>query len=121
MTTLQWFLLLGGVMLLYKDNLIFGAYTTYILTSHGLAIRFIPSHIDYRILLKFSEIRDAHLAEIPETPPLDWSILASTRSEKQGILLLPANSKSFTKTIDKLFIVPTQPEVFLQKIQGTNY
>jgi hypothetical protein len=113
MTFAQWFLLIVGVMLLYKDTLIFGAYTTYILTNQGIAIRFIPGHVDYRILVKFSEIKDARLIDTPEKPPTDWTIVAPVRSIKRGILLIPVNS-SFSKTIDKLFISPTRPEIFMQ-------
>jgi hypothetical protein len=112
----QWFLLIAGVMLLYKDTLIFGAYTTFILTSRGLAIRYIPGHVDYRILLKYSEIKDARLIDKPDQEPLDWTIVSPIHSVKRGILLFPANSLSFTKTIEKLFIFPTQPEVFLRKL-----
>ncbi len=56
---LQWFLLLAGFMLLYKDALLFGAGATYIITDQGIGIRLVPGHVDYRLFFKFHEIWQA--------------------------------------------------------------
>src|SRR6185436_8913219 len=52
----QWFLLAAGLMVLYKDTLLFGASAVYLVTPRGIAVRYIPAHVDYRMFLKYDEI-----------------------------------------------------------------
>jgi hypothetical protein len=111
-TGLQWFLLLSGVMLLYKDALLLGASTVYLVTNKGIAVRFIPGHIDYRLHFLYDEIRGINRTDAVEKIPLSWSVLSPTRKVKKGLLLKPRSLDGFSRLIDEALITPTDPEEF---------
>ena len=52
----QILIMLLGFNIFYQDTRFFGAAVTYIITATGIAIRFVPGHIDYRLFLSFREI-----------------------------------------------------------------
>ena len=116
---LQWFLLLAGFMLLYKDALLFGAGATYIITDQGIGIRLVPGHVDYRLFFKFHEIWQAVRMKVPERIPLRWDVLTPLKNPKEGVLLKSAQREGFSKTIQsELLVVPTDREKFLEELQG---
>lgn len=102
---LQWFALLGGFMLLYKDALLFGAKTTYLMTDKGLGIRYVPGHVDYRIFIGYHEIKQAVCIQVPESLPHGWDVLAPRRKFKQGILLIANQPQGFSKEIQRMVLI----------------
>ena len=115
----QWFLLLSGFMLLYKDALLFGAGATYIISDQGIGIRLVPGHVDYRLFLKFHEIWQAARTKVPERIPLRWDVLTPQKQPKEGVLLKSARREGFSKTIQsELLVVPTDRERFLEQLEG---
>ena len=109
---LQWFLLLSGVMLLYKDALLLGASTVYLVTNKGIAVRYVPGHIDYRLHFFYDEIRGITFVDSIEKIPLTWSVLSPTRKVKRGMLLKPRSLDGFTWRIDEALLTPTDTDEF---------
>jgi len=109
---LQWFLLLSGVMLLYKDALLLGASTVYLVTNKGIAVRYVPGHIDYRLHFFYEEIRGITRTDAVDKIPLSWSVLAPTRKFEKGLLLKPRSLYGFSRLIDEVLITPTDTEEF---------
>jgi hypothetical protein len=110
----QLFYLAVGLMLLYKDALLFGASVTYIVTHDGIGIHFIPGHVDYRLFFSFKEI--SHIERTNNLAHADWSIIAPTRTVKEGVLLTPKNPDGFSRQIQKVFITPKDIEKFLEQM-----
>jgi hypothetical protein len=116
---LQWFLMLVGTMLLYKDGLLFGAGVTYIITSQGIGIRFVPGHVDYRMFFRFGEIRQVARTKMPKQIPLRWEVLTAQRHPKEGIILYPANPAGFTSQLQgEIILGPTDMKKFLAELAG---
>ena len=116
---LQWFFLVSGFMLLYKDSLLFGAGVTYIITDQGIGIRFVPGHVDYRLFFKFAEIRQAVRMKVPERIPLRWEVLTPQKHPQEAVKLSAANPKGFSKQIQgELLLAPTDMERFLGILAG---
>jgi hypothetical protein len=109
---LQWFLLLSGMMLLYKDALLLGASTVYLVTNKGIAVRYIPGHIDYRLHFFYDEIRGITCMDSIDKIPLTWSVLSPTRKVTQGLLLLPRSLDGFSRQIDEVLLTPTDTDEF---------
>ena len=109
---LQWFLLLSGMMLLYKDALLLGASTVYLVTNKGIAVRYIPGHIDYRLHFLYDEIRGITCMNSIEKIPLTWSVLSPTRKVTRGLLLKPRSLDGFSRLIDEVLLTPTDTEEF---------
>jgi hypothetical protein len=105
----QVFLMVVGFSLLYRDSTFFGAPTTYVITSAGIAIYFAPGNIDYRLFLKFSEID--RIERCGYQKDKGWNCFARTRAA-DGLLLIPKNPNGFTKLIEKLFIAPKDIDQF---------
>jgi hypothetical protein len=115
----QWALLLAGVMLLYKDSLLFGASTTYMITDQGIGVRFVPGHVDYRLFFRFHEIRWAEYMPTPERIPRRWDILVPKRYPKEGLLLRAVQPEGFSKQIQsEVFLAPTDIQKFLEALKG---
>jgi hypothetical protein len=116
LTFIQWFFILVGFLLLYRDNLILGRPLTLIVTASGIAIRYIPGHVDYRIFIRFDEIRAVQLLSRPEPVPLHWTVIAPTNGAAEGLLLKPVNPKGFSPSLEEIFIVPGDAQAFLQHL-----
>jgi hypothetical protein len=113
----QWFFLLTGFMLLYKDTLLLGATVTYILTDQGVGIHFIPGHVDYRLFFKYHEIRQAARKRLPRPHPPHWELITPVRFPQEGVLLSAKNRNGFSQQLQgELFLAPTDIEVFLEHI-----
>jgi len=110
----QFFLLFLGLTLFYRDTQFFGSAATYIITATGIAIRFVPGHIDYRLFLSFKEISRIEQTNYKEG--LDTDLFARTRDIKNGLLMIPKDPKGFTKRIDKLFIAPKDIDKFVEQL-----
>ena len=117
MSGLQWFLILAGFMLLYKDGLLFGAAVTYIITDQGIGIRFVPGHVDYRLFFKFREIRQVIRTKVPAKLPLHWDALTPRKQMKEGLLVYAARMRGFSKQFQgELLLAPTDLEGFLDHL-----
>jgi hypothetical protein len=110
----QIFLLVAGFTLLYKDQVFFGAPTTYVITNSGIAIHFIPGHIDYRVFIPFRDIRRMERTTYKESH--DLALFARTGDVKDGLLLTPRDPRGFTKRIERLFIAPNDIGKFLEQL-----
>jgi hypothetical protein len=118
-SAVQWFLMLAGTMLLYKDHLLFGAGVTYMLTSQGIGIRFVPGHVDYRIFLRYSEIRRAVRVKLPKQVPMRWDILAPRKHPQEGVLLYAASPSGFTSQLQgEILLSPADMDAFLKELSG---
>jgi len=114
LTFWQYFLMILGLTLFYRDTQFFGSAATYIITATGIAIRFVPGHIDYRLFLCFKEI--SRIEQSNYKPSLDTDLFARTRDIKKGLLMIPKDPRGFTKRIDKLFIAPKNLEKFVEQL-----
>jgi hypothetical protein len=114
LTFSQILIMMIGFTVLYQDTQFFGRETTYIITATGIAIRFVPGHIDYRLFLPFKEISRIERANYEER--IDINLFARTRDIKNGLLMIPKNPNGFTRTIDKLFIAPNNLDKFVEQL-----
>ena len=110
----QLLIMLVGFSMFYQDTRFFGAAVTYIITATGVAIRFVPGHIDYRLFLPFREI--SRIEKSTYQKERDWDLFARFRDTKEGLLMTPKNPNGFTKRVDKLFIAPQDREKFLEEL-----
>ncbi len=116
LSELQMTLLFAGFTLLYKDTMLLGAPVTYIITEEGIGIHYIPGHIDYRIFLSFDEIAQIKYNQPGNPIPDHIDILAPQKQVNAGLLLIPKNPNGFSKTLERVLISPSQPDVFLNHI-----
>ena len=107
-------IMIVGFTIFYQDTRFFGAAVTYIITATGIAIRFVPSHIDYRLFLPFREI--SRIEKTTYQKDQHWDLFARARETREGLLMTPKNPNGFTKRIDKLFIAPQDREQFLAEL-----
>lgn len=114
--TIQWTIMLAGIMATYKDALLFGAGVVYLITDTGIAIRFVPGHIDYRLYFTFNEISQIRREREISNYPLTWSIIAPVRRPREGLLFLPKNLNGFSKQIEEVLLTPTDIDTFLKHI-----
>jgi hypothetical protein len=110
----QILIMLVGFSIFYQDTRFFGAAVTYIITATGIAIRFVPGHIDYRLFLPFREI--SRIEKNTYQKDKGWDLFARARDTKEGLLMIPKNPNGFTKRVDKLFIAPQDREKFLEQL-----
>ena len=110
----QVLIMLVGFNIFDQDTRFFGAAVTYIITATGIAIRFVPGHIDYRLFLSFREI--SRIEKSAYQKERGWDIFAGARDIKDGLLMIPKNPNGFTKHIAKLFIAPQDRERFLAEL-----
>jgi len=112
----QLLVMLAGFSIFYQDTRFFGAAVTYIITAIGIAIRFVPGHIDYRLFLPFREI--SRIEKTAFQPDRNWDLFARIRHTKEGegLLMTPKNPNGFTRRIEKLFIAPQDRERFLAEL-----
>jgi len=110
----QILIMLVGFSVFYQDTRFFGAAVTYIITASGIAIRFVPGHIDYRLFLPFREI--SRIEKNTYQKDKNWDLFARARDTKEGLLMIPKNPNGFTKRVDKLFIAPQDREKFLEQL-----
>lgn len=113
--TLGQFLSLGiGLAFSYLDTQFFDSVLTYIVTATGIAIHFVPGHVDYRLFLPFQEI--SRIERASYKPSLDTDLFARSHDKCNGLLMIPKNPKGFTRQIDKLFIVPKDVDQFVEQL-----
>jgi hypothetical protein len=103
-----------GFTIFYQDTRFFGAAVTYIVTATGIAIRFVPGHLDYRLILSFKEISRIEKCEFKKDK--GWNLFARARDTKEGLLMTPKSPNGFTRRIDKLFIAPQDRDQFLAEL-----
>lgn len=114
LTFWQYVIMIVGFTLFYQDTRFFGADVTYIITASGLAIRFVPGHLDYRLILSFKEISRIERRPYKKDPAVD--LFARTDQVAEGLLLVPKDPKGFTKRIDRIFIAPSNVEQFMKEL-----
>lgn len=110
----QFLMMIVGFTVFYQDTRFFGAAVTYIITATGIAIRFVPGHIDYRLFLPFREI--SRIERSVYQKDRNWDLFARARDTKEGLLMTPKSPNGFTKRIEKLFIAPQDRERFLAEL-----
>jgi hypothetical protein len=110
----QFLVMVIGFTIFYQDTRFFGAAVTYIITATGIAIRFVPGHLDYRLFLSFREISRIEASEYQKDR--GWDLFARDRDTKEGLLMTPKGPDGFTRRIDKLFIAPHDRERFLAEL-----
>ncbi len=108
------FVLIAGFTLLYQDTRFFGPPATYAITDQGIGIRFVSGHLDYRLFIPFKEISRVEKSVYQKDKR--WEFFARTQDTQEGLLLLPKDPNGFTRRIEKLFIVPTDRESFLEQL-----
>jgi len=118
-TGLQWFVFVAGFIAMYKKTLFFGRRVTYILTDRGLGIRYVPQHIDYRLLIHFNEIRSIQRVSVPTNPPQRWAVFTPTDQAKEGLLLLPKRLDGFSEQIGEILLASNDLDNLLQKFPAT--
>jgi hypothetical protein len=114
LTFWQLLIMAAGFTVFYRDTRFFGSAVTYIITATGIGIRLVPGHIDYRLFLPFKEISRIERKEYRQSR--DTDLFARTGAVKDGLLLVPKDPKGFTTRIDKLFIVPTDIDKFVEEL-----
>lgn len=110
----QLVIMMVGFTIFYQDSRFFGAAVTYIITAVGIAIRYVPGHIDYRLFLPFAEI--SRIEKCAFKKDNGWDLFARAPDTTEGLLMTPKNPKGFTKRIEKLFIAPQDAEAFLDEL-----
>ena len=110
----QFFFMITGFALFYQDNRFFGAEATYIVTSQGIGIRYVPGHLEYRLFLLYREISRIERTIYQEARGVD--LLARTRESTEGLLVMPKDPKGFSRRLEKLFIVPADREKFMEQL-----
>lgn len=112
----QFFFIIVGFPIFYQDTRFFGASVIYILTASGIGIRLVPGHLGYQLFLSFQEIRQIERRTYKYQERSDTDVFARTREVADGLLLIPKDPKGFSKTIQKLFIVPADVDGFIQQL-----
>ena len=112
----QYFFIIAGFPIFYQDTRFFGASVIYTITASGIGIRFVPSHLGYQLFLPFREIRQIERAKHKYQERSDTDVFARTHEEVDGVLLIPKDPRGFTKSIQKLFIVPADVDGFMQQL-----
>jgi hypothetical protein len=112
----QFFMIVVGFPIFYQDTRFFGASVIYIITASGIGIRFVPGHLEYRLILTFREINSVERVKHKDQERSDTDVFARTREEMDGLLLTPRDPRGFSKSIQKLFIVPTNLEQFVHQL-----
>jgi hypothetical protein len=110
----QFFLIVILFMLCYRDVTFFGAPVIYIITATGIAVYFAPGHLDYRLFITFKEISRIERTRFQKDK--NWDFFARTRDNVDGLLLTPKDINGFSKRMERLFIVPTDIEKFLEQL-----
>lgn len=120
----QWFLLAAGLMFLYKDTLLLGASAVYLVTPRGIAVRYIPGHVDYRLFYKFDEIdRIVHVNPGDKLPENYWALTptrpatsAAPIAQGEGLLLLPKRGVGFSRQLGPALLAPTDIPAFIERL-----
>ena len=112
----QFFFIIAGFPIFYQDTRFFGASVIYIITATGIGIRFVPGHLGYQIFLPFREIRQIERTGYKYRERSDTDAFTRTREEADGLLLIPKDPRGFSKSLQKLFIVPADVEGFMQQM-----
>ena len=115
----QWFIMMFGFAVFYMDTRFFGAETIYIITGSGIAIYYIPGHVDYRFFFHFKEIRQVQRVSGVKTIPSSWTVCSRLRNVPSGVLLTPRSPDGFSKRLQEIFLTPTHVDEFLQHIPST--
>lgn len=114
LTFWQLMIIIVGFNIFYQDTRFFGAAVTYIITATGIAIRFIPGHLDYSLFLPFKEISRIERREYQKS--MDTDLFARTRDVQNGLLMIPKDPRGFTRRINKLFIAPGNVKKFMEEL-----
>jgi hypothetical protein len=112
---LQWGLFAGGIIALYKKAIFFGRRVTYIFTDRGISIRYVPGHLDYRLLIRFDEIQWVRRVQLPDNIPVSWTVIAPTGQPDEGLLLSPRNGKGFSAQFEQILLGSNDLELLAKK------
>ncbi len=115
----QYFILLTAFLLTYTDGRIFGAVTIYVVTGTGIAIYFVPGHLDYRIFIRFKEMRQVARLENVEKISDSWTVCSRFRKVSRGALLVPRSPTGFSRRLNEILLTPVNTDEFLKRIPST--
>lgn len=119
LTFWQIFILFVAFALCYMDTRFFGAATIYAVAVDGIAIYYIPGHIDYRIFIHFKEMRQIVRMENVDKIPESWTLISRLRTTRRGILLVPRDRNGFSKRLREILLTPTDTDEFLKHVPST--
>jgi len=120
LTGVQWFLLAAGLMVLYKDALLFGSSAVYLVTPRGIAVRYIPGHIDYRLFFRYTEINYIARMRSGDKLPSHCDVLSPVRGRKEGVLLVAKRMDGFSTELGHVLLTPDDPEAFMAQVPATS-
>lgn len=117
---LQTFIMLFGFAICYLDVRFFAAVTIYIVTGGGIAIYYIPGHVDNRIFLRFNEMAQVTRMDHIEIIPERWTVISRIKNVNSGVLLVPRSPKGFTRMLDgEVLLTPSNVDEFLKHVPST--
>ena len=119
LTGLQWFLLAAGFMFFYRDALIFGASAVYLITPRGIAVRYVPGHVDYRLFFHYNEINYISPIRTGDKLPSHTDVLSPVRGQKEGVLLAAKRMDGFSSQFGHILLTPTDVAAFLSQVPST--
>ena len=117
---LQTFIMLSGFALCYIDTRFFGAVTVYIVTGSGIALYYIPGHVDYRIFIRFNEMERVARMDSIDKISEKWTVISRLRTAASGVLIVPRSPKGFSRMLNgEVLLTPTNVDEFLKHIPST--
>lgn len=119
LTSVQWFLLCAGLMLLYKDALIFGSSAVYLVTPRGIAARFVPGHVDYRLFFRYNEMDRIVRVHNGDELPKNLDVLSPMHGWKDGVLLMAKHPDGFSSEIRHVLLTPADTDAFMSQLPAT--
>lgn len=120
LNSVQLFLLPVGYILLYRETVLLGNYTVYIITDQGIGIQFIPTHYNYRTFIRFEDIHDilvCHCEQYPQQMREALCLAPNFEAEK-GLILKPFHPRAFSNQNDTIFISPRKLDRFIAQLPG---
>ncbi len=115
----RFFVLIVGFALCYLDARFVGAETIYAVAPDGIAIYFMPGHVDYRIFVAFKEMRRVQRLDAIASIPATWSVCARLRKPTSGVLLVPRSPQGFSRRLQEILVVPPNVDDFLKRVPST--
>ena len=110
----QFFFILAGFTVLYRNFNFFGSRASYIITARGIAIYFAQGHLDYPLFLSFSEIREIEKCRYKKDE--GWSFMGRLLTKEDGLLIHAKSSDGFSRRLKKVFIIPGDMTKFLEQL-----
>ena len=118
-TSVQWFLLIAGLVILWADARILGASTIYLVTPRGIAVQYAPGQRSYRWFFNYNEINYISRVRAGDKLPPRTEVLGPVPGRKDGVLLAAKRMDGFSPDLGAALLTPDDPEEFLRQIPAT--